>query len=399
VLRPSLVYVTYYVAVGASIPYLPVFYRSIGLSLEAVGLMTALAAGVGMAAAPIWGAAADRGGASRRTIVFAALWAGSAGVFLAFARDPVTIALGVALLAAAGGGIPSLLDGRTVAMLGSDRDRFGRARSWGSISFIVASLACGALLERTEPRALFLLYVPALLLTGLAAAALLRAPAGTYRRMRVTPSQIAALLRQGSLGLFLVGSILLWTTIMAVSTFLSIHLINLSGDSQVVGIAWALGAVIEVPLMWAFPALARRVGAERLLVLGALVWAVRSLGFASTDSVPLLIAVAMLGGVGFALTYIGTVTYVARMAPAALGSSAQGIFVGMAFNTGIILGSTVGGQLAEALTLPGLFAVAAAGSALAAGVIWLAVLGPAAPKREVTLVTGDAPATPTPVAD
>jgi MFS family permease len=151
--------------------------------------------------------------------------------------------------------------------------------------------------------------------------------------------------------------------------------------------------------MWAFPALARRVGAERLLVLGALVWAVRSLGFAATDSVPLLIGVAMLGGVGFALTYIGTVTYVARMAPVGLGSSAQGIFVGMAFNTGIILGSTVGGQLADALTLPGLFAVAAVGSALAAGVIWLAILGPAAPKRDVTLVTGDAPGAAAPVAD
>ena len=113
--------------------------------------------------------------------------------------------------------------------------------------------------------------------------------------------------------------------------------------------------------MLAFPLLVRRVGAERLLVLGGLAFAARAGLWALTSEPLLFVAIAPLGGIGYALFYVGTVTYVSRAVPPSVQATAQGLFSGTAFSIGTILGAVIGGQIAAALTIPGMFAVSAAG--------------------------------------
>jgi MFS family permease len=132
--------------------------------------------------------------------------------------------------------------------------------------------------------------------------------------------------------------------------------------------------IIEVPLMFAFPALTRRVGAEWLLVVGALAFGLRSLGWALVSEPTVLLVISVAGGVGFALIYVGTVTYVSRVVPPGVRATAQGIFSGTAFSFGAILGSVIGGLLAAPLSLPGVFAVSAVGLGVAAAVTWWAVV-------------------------
>ena len=121
--------------------------------------------------------------------------------------------------------------------------------------------------------------------------------------------------------------------------------------------------------MLAFPLLVRRVGAERLLVLGGLAFAVRAGLWALTSDPLLFVVIAPLGGIGFALFYVGTVTYVSRAVPPSVQATAQGLFSGTAFSIGSILGAVVGGQLAAALTIPGMFAVSAAVTAAGAAIV------------------------------
>jgi PPP family 3-phenylpropionic acid transporter len=374
VVRPAIVYSVYFTAVGALTPYLAVYYRSIGLTVGAIGALAALLAAVGLAAAPAWGAISDELGAVRPPLALAALLGATGAVLLAFARDPVAIAVAVIVLAAGASGVIPLLDSRTVDLLGDDRDRFGRARAWGSVAFIIAALVVGGVVDRTTPAGLFLVYVPALVLTSVAGWLLLGGPGGRGRRvLRIGLADVGALMRQGRLGLFLVGSTLLWAAVTAVSTFFSVHLVSLGAPAQVVGLAWAIGAIVEVPLMFAFPTLVRRVGSERLLVIAAVAFAIRALGFGLTTNVALLLAIQPLAGVGFALFYVGTVTYVSREAPARLQATAQGIFSGTAFSVGSIVGATIGGQLGGALTLRGLFLACAVASGIAALVVARAV--------------------------
>jgi PPP family 3-phenylpropionic acid transporter len=373
IVRPAIVFFFLFGSLAAYFPYIPIFYRSIGLGLPEIGLLVALNAGFALIAAPAWGAVVDRARDVRGPLAVAGLWSAAAATWLAVTREPLLVAIAVAALAAGSAGLGPMLDSRTIEIVGSNRDRYGRARAFGSLAFMIVALGVGVLIGQTGPQGLFLVFVPGLILTSLAAYVLLAGPApADPARRRVTigfASGLAGLARDPTLLLFFGGSVLLWIAVSAVHTFLSIHLVDLGASSALVGLVWTPGALVEVPLMLAFPLLVRRFGAERLLVLGGLAFALRAVGWALTRDPLLYIAIAPLGGIGYALFYVGTVTYVSRAVPASIQATAQGLFSGTAFSVGSILGSIIGGQLAPALTIPGLFMVAAVGTAIGAGIV------------------------------
>ncbi|MEO7665220.1 MAG: MFS transporter, partial [Candidatus Limnocylindrales bacterium] len=213
-------------------------------------------------------------------------------------------------------------------------------------------------------------------------------------RATVDPVRRRTLLRDRRLLLFFIGSVALWGANGAILTFFSIRLVDLGADGRLLGLAWAVNAVVEVPLMLGFPALARRFGAQRLVVVGAAAFAIRALGWAVTGDAAASIAIATIGGVGFSLVYVGTVTYVASVAPSGLRATAQAIFSGTAYGLGNIIGSSVGGAFAAIFGLPALFAVGAGVSAIAGVIVWWAigrrVAVPAAPGGTAGRITAGA---------
>ncbi|HEU0237631.1 MAG TPA: MFS transporter [Candidatus Limnocylindrales bacterium] len=375
VVRSAIVYVVLFAAVGAWFPYVSVYYRHVGLSLEAVGLLTALYSAVGLVAAPAWGAVVDHLRNSRGPLAVAGAWSALAAALLLVVRDPLPVTVAVAFLAAGTAGMGPMVDNRTIELLGDDRDRFGRARAFGSAAFIVAAIGVGALVTSAGPPGMFLVYVPLLALTGLAAYGLLGAGSRRPRTAALARGEgLLGIVRAPTLGLFFAGSVVMWTAVSALTTFLSVHLVALGADGRTVGIAWALGAAIEVPLMFLFPLIVRRVGAEWLLVVGALAFGLRSLGWALVDDPTILLAIMVAGGVGFAFFYVGTVTYVARAVPIGVQATAQGVFSGTAFSFGSILGSVLGGVVAGASSLPILFGLSSGLLVVAAVVVWWAVV-------------------------
>jgi MFS transporter, PPP family, 3-phenylpropionic acid transporter len=373
IVRPAVVYFLLFGAVAAYFPYIAVYFRSIGLDLPAIGVLAALNAGVAVVAAPAWGALVDRTRDVRGPLLVAGLWSAAAGIWLAVTREPLLVGIAVATLAAGSAGLGPMLDSRTIQIVGKNRDRYGRARAFGSLAFTIGALGVGILIGQTGPQGMFLVYVPGLFLTGVVAYVLLggrdRGTGATGRFATSFASGLSDLVRDPTLLLFFIGSVLLWIAVSAVHTFLSVHLVQLGASSALVGLVWTPGALVEVPLMLAFPLLVRRIGAERLLVLGGLAFAVRAGLWALTSDPLLFVAIAPLGGIGFALFYVGTVTYVSRAVPPSVQATAQGLFSGTAFSIGSILGAILGGQVAAAITIPGMFAVSAAVTAAGAGIV------------------------------
>jgi MFS transporter, PPP family, 3-phenylpropionic acid transporter len=373
---PAIVYVALFGAIGTWFPYQSVLLASRGLDLAAIGLLLALSGVVALVAAPIWGAIADRAGEIRRSLFAASVVAGVGAAWLALAGDAWSVAGGLSVMAFGLGGMIPLADTRTLEFAGESRDRFGRARAFGSAAFIATAIVTGSLISGRSPDALFLLYVPMLLVTGVASWRLFAPRPGaetgrSLRRGRTGPTVagFVALLKRPGLFALLVGTTLVWTAVGAVMAFISIHVAAMGADLVVVGLMSAAGALVEVPIMLAFPALAARFGAERLLVLGAVAFALRAALWALAPSPELALAVAPLGGVGFALFYVGLVTFVAKSVPSDVQATAQGVYSGMTFSLGTVVGSALAGAAAPILGLPGLFAVAAVATVAGAIVV------------------------------
>ena len=159
-------YATLFGAVGASFPYLPIYYREHGLSLGEVGLLASLAAAVALLTAPLWGTLADRYPTSAALIPVASLLTGAAAAALAVAQQPLAIGASAVAMSAAMAGIPPLLDARTLELVRGDSDRYARIRVWGSVAFVVVAWVTGFLVERAGVASLFTVYVPLLVVTA-----------------------------------------------------------------------------------------------------------------------------------------------------------------------------------------------------------------------------------------
>src|ERR1700675_1329265 len=164
--RILLAYVVYFGAIGASFPYLPVFYRDLGLTLQEIGILTAIQAATQLVLGPLWGGLVDRFPRTRLTLPLAAIVATVGALDLFMSTDFVAVLVGSMLLYAGLAGIGPTLDARTLETLGPGRrDRYGQVRAFGSMSFVLATLFVGLLLSARGSRSLFWVYVPALLAT------------------------------------------------------------------------------------------------------------------------------------------------------------------------------------------------------------------------------------------
>jgi PPP family 3-phenylpropionic acid transporter len=372
--RILLAYLIYFAAIGAAFPYLPVFYREIGLGLEQIGVLTALQAAIQLLLAPVWGGLADRFPRTRLTLPLAAAVATVGATLLFRATDFPTVLLGSLVLYAGISGIAPTLDARTLETLGTERrSRYGEVRAFGSLAFVLATLAVGFVLDAEGARALFWVYIPFLIGT-VAVTATIPRRGGSHRSVNLLRGASEFLATPG-VALFLVGFTVVWASLAAVTAFYSIQVVALGGSAGLVGIAWAVGATIEVPLMYAFPRIAKRVGTEWLVVFGTLSFALRAL-LASVVTDPVaLVLIAPLEGIGFACVFVGGVTVLAARASASLQGTAQGVFAG-ASGLATIIGSVLGGAIAGAIQIPGLFLVCAVGALIGTVIVALALLGP-----------------------
>jgi PPP family 3-phenylpropionic acid transporter len=362
-------YVAAFGAVGAFIPYLAVFYQDRGLDLGTIGLMTALGAAAGLVSAPIWGAIADRYAGSPLIIPVAALVTVAGAIGLALNDSIVPMAVALVLASGAFAGIAPALDARALETVGSDRNRYGGIRAWGSASFIVVVAFTGALVERAGITSMFAVYIAALLILAVVSLPL-RGDAGAPRLPRL--DAIGVVLRHPPLARFLPAILLVWSASMAINWYFSIHLIDLGAPGELVGSAWAIGALVEIPIMAAYPWLAGRVGSERLLVVGAGVFALRAVVLSLVGDPFLAAATMALHGVAFALVLVGGVTFVSRHAPEATAATAQGILAAVTYSVAWIVGPWVGSWVAEQFGVPAMFTLAWTTSALAIPVVWLA---------------------------
>ena len=369
ILRVSIAYLAYFSAVGAASPYLFLYYSHLGLGLAEIGALAALSAAVGLVVSPAWGALADHFAQTRLTLPLAALVAIGGALILATGHDLVQIGAGVVVLAAGLGGLGPILDARAIETLGPDRGLYGRVRALGSAAFVVGAWAVGILIDLDGLASLFLAYIPALLVTAVVSVSLVRRPA--IRSVGIVHGTVD-LVRAPGMRLFMLGSFLVWTALVAVNSFMSIRMEAVGGAAATVGLVWAVGAAVEVPVMWWFARLVRRFGVGRLMVAGAVLFAVRAGVAAVAGDPPTLLVTAPIAGVAIGLFFIGAVNFVAERAPGGLAATAQGLFSAV-LGLATIVGSAVSGVLAGWLSIPGMFGLAAVTSVLATAVVALAV--------------------------
>ncbi len=352
--RASIAYVVLFVGIAANAPYITLYYQSVGIPLAWIGALVAFTGATALVSGPAWGVVHDR---FPRSLVLLPLAGGLAAVgcygLFRLGATPL-LPVFAALFAIGMSGLFPMIDVRVLELTGSDRTRYSLVRACGSAAFIVFAPLIGLLANAQGYGVIFLIIIPAMLVGSLIANSVpgrsnvLRAPS-----MLRAPGRV---LGHRPIAIFMLGSLVCWTAIYSQTGFFSIYLKSLGAPAEQVGWAWSIAAILEVPVMVAYPILARRVGVERLIMVGVAIAVARQIANVVFTEPSILLACSILQGAGFALLLVGGVTFVSRQAPKGTAATAQGLLSAVTVLASII-GSGVGGQVAGLITIRGLYVV------------------------------------------
>jgi PPP family 3-phenylpropionic acid transporter len=362
-------YFLFYGAVGCLLPYQPLYYQSLGLNGEQIGLLMGLGPVVLLGASPLWGAAADRLNLHRWLLPMAC--AGAFGFILlvpASGRNLTLLILVVLLQSFFSQAIVPLMDSAALEIAAQTHVGFGRIRFGGSLGFMVISVFIGWLLTRVDLRWMFYSYMIGMSLVTVLAS---RLPAHRRRLPVHLRQSLAALAHQRHLVFFLLAVFLLGFANNAVQFFLPLFLHSIGGDSNTVGVAGAVGALTELPVMFLGVYLLRKIGGLWPgLALAASVYTLRWLALSATATTAVVLALQLLHGLSFGLFILAGVGFVDQLAPQGLSATAQSLFNVFYWGLGSLAGSLGGGVIYQWLGSAWLFRLCGLATLLSLGLLF-----------------------------
>lgn len=367
-----------FLSVGIFLPFFPIFLADKGLTDTLIGFILATPLAIRIVAGPAVAAIADRYG--RRVLALVITAAASGIGFAGFAfvdgfAALFAVAVFVSIFFAA---IIPLSDAYAMDAVRNGAGDYGRMRLWGSIAFVIATLAGGAVLDVWPSSLVPYGLAISMLLTALVAFNLPElvhresdAPAGTGP---------ATSLRDPVFLIVLLAVGLIQGSHAVYYGFSSLHWQRAGISETTIGVFWIVGVIVEIGLFAVATRLRGFIGPLALIGIGGLAAIVRWIGFPLVETVPSIFALQLLHGLTFGATHLGMIGFIAAVIPARRAATAQGLaatFGGVA----TALATLVAGSLYSANPAIAFWSMAA--SSAVALVLLAAVMGKVAGRAKV----------------
>lgn len=248
---------------------------------------------------------------------------------------------------------------------------FGLARSFGPVTYGLASSLCGVLVALWGGTVLpLLLILLSLLLAG--GILLFRFPASVGRtlpRAEALPQSSQPFLKKyRDFPILLVGLSLLFTSHNILLSFPFQIIRNLGGGSVDMGRLLTVMSIMDIPAMLFFSLLLRRGSSRFWLRLSSVSFFLHALLVWAAPNLPILFAVQIFEMTGYALQSVAVVYYVNQRVDLTDRVKGQTYFA-MTNTIGIVLGSFVGGLLLDVSGVSAMMAFASSSGAMGMGIL------------------------------
>lgn len=321
--RMSVFYFAVFLSAGLYLPFWPVWLESRGLGPVEIGLLYAIGRFTRILTNPLIAHVVDRRGDRRKPMVLLSLGATVAFAAYELCSEMWQFALVAVVVGAMWGTINPLGDSLALVNARQGRLNYGRVRLWGSISFILATLAGGQILDVWPESAIFW----SLLATfAVVTVVCLITPDTRVEALPVQSNVFRVfwrLMSEPRFALFILASALLQTSHLVVYIFGTLHWRDAGIDDFIIGVLWAEGVVAEIVLFSFGAALTARFGAAGLLMMAAVAGVMRWPLLAFSTDLSVLFVAQALHGVTFGAAHLGAMAFLSRAIPPSLSATAQ----------------------------------------------------------------------------
>lgn len=337
----------FYGTLGSVMPYIPLYYRSIGISDSQIGILGAITPAVTFLVSPLWGAFADQTGWHKNIMLLTFI--GSILVrcgFLAVSSNVYLLSLIVAGTAILYAPVKPLLDSAVLSML-ADKKGYGKSRLFGQLGFGLGSFLVSPLLA-TNIRSLFFIQALLAIPTALLMASF-RPKQQSARKEGVKIGEVLNLtLRDTRVLLFFLVVFSIGVSSGVIENFAYVRIAEVSvGRSDRLGVCRLVSSLCGGPMFWLSGYIVEKLGINGVLTCSLLSYVIRFSIYASMKNAWHALPAEALRGVTFALFWSGSTTYVYEIAPKALTATMLGILNGMYGGLGQSLGALLGGFIVK----------------------------------------------------
>ena len=366
--RLSGYYLVYFAFIGAFSPYFGLYLRSLSFSAWDIGLLMSQMQLMRIFGPNLWGWLADRFG-YRLAIIRLAGAISLAGFSAFFWLDRLPgMLLAMAVLAFFWSAALPLVETLTFDHLRQGRGEYSRIRLWGSIGFIVAVMATGAVLDVWPP--VGVLWVCWAILAGILLLALLLPESPPVGHPQDAPA-IGSILRQPRVIALMLACFAMSAAHGALYVFYSIHLADNGYSRTEVGALWSLGVVAEIFVFMAMARLSRRYRLRTLLLASFAVAVVRFLMIGwGVESLALLIVAQLMHGMTFGAYHAASIAAVNEWFPGKAQGRGQALYSSLSFGAGGLLGALIAGATWASWGAAWTFTLSAAFAFLGGALIW-----------------------------
>ena len=360
---------------GFILPFINLFYVSLGLSGAQIGTIGSVSATVGLVVSPILVSEIKKR-PQARGILQASLMLGAIGYFL---LGQQTVFLGILVMiffqSLVGAGIMPASDAMAVHVSEEAGTGYGSVRVWASVGWILTVPASGWLIERFGFQAGFL-GVSLMWLTGALLTLLIQPRYFVSRRLAgQLQSNLRTALRRivsdRTLLGYAIALIFMGFLNNCVLQFENVFLAELGASKLLISFAGILSAIVELPFMIYADRYVRRVGAHRVMLFATLMIFFQRAAVLLLPSIGTIMIVRFIGGVSFSFMTIASVFLISSRTDPAETGTVLAIYTVTLAGLVSVLAAPVSGGIFDAIGARWLYALAVIGYGIGLLSMWL----------------------------
>lgn len=343
----SILYFLFYGSLSMWLPFFNLYLKEDGFSGTQVGIIAGVYQVMLFFVVPVWGMLSDRYGI-RRVLQFSLLLSILLLYGLQFIDVFVLILLYMLLLAFFHHPLGTLFDSLALQHI-QDKPHlsYGALRVWGSLGWAVGTIVMGRYLLTQQLDHIFtiatLFYSIPLLLT-----LFLRKPAHISESHNdYSLSAVMHVFSERKIVLFLLLLVLYGVGASPLYLFINLYYHDIGASNQIVGLAFAVQALSELPFFFLGRRLVRLLGSPMLL-LSVLLVAILRLFLYSLISNPLIaVGFGILQGITLSLFWVSVTDFLHRLVPPMWRSTGQSLIWAFHLGAGVTLGNMIIGRLSD----------------------------------------------------
>ena len=366
--RLSGFYFLFFLTIGAFMPYWSLYLKSLGMTAEAIGILSAIVVVTKIFSSLIWGWVVDHTGKRMQVIRYTSLFSMLSFSFVLFYQEFWALFIILFVFSIFWSAALPQIEATTLSHLGEESDSYTVVRIWGSISFIVAVLALGKYFDQQPIKYLLPILIISMALVWVHS---LFIPEFPESHDRTSAKSFKSILFKPQVLVLMTVCFLVQAGHGPYYTFFSIYLEEHGYSNSFIGTCWALGVLAEVIIYVFIHKVIGRFGLRNLMILTLILATTRWLLIALfVENIFILLLAQCLHAATFGIYHAVAIQYIHREFKGPHQGRGQALYSSISFGAGLALGSLVSGYLWDSVGSMQTFLFAAILSAIGAIIAW-----------------------------